>query len=117
MFFAKNLFDTYGSYDCTYRIVADYDFTLKTFCSSVPYYHVDVVVCTYLGDGFSTQNAQLLASENKRVLHTYFSKKELCISQIKAILTLRRLRIYLASDKSPVWLRNLYRSIANIVNS
>ena len=116
MFFARSLFETYGCYDCTYKIVADYDFTLKTFCSSVPYHHVNVVICAYLGDGFSTRNAQLLAAENQRVLHTYFSKKELCISQIKAILTLRRLRIYIASDRSPAWLRNLYRSLSNTVN-
>jgi hypothetical protein len=55
MFFGQMLFHKYGLYDNKLYILADYDFTLKTFIAGEKYIHSGIIVCDYLGNGISTK--------------------------------------------------------------
>lgn len=118
MFFSRNLFEEYGLYDLSYRVLADYCFTLKCISNGVRFYHTGCIVCEYLGDGFSTRPEQKkrYREEALRARKTYYSDKEIMRMNIRRILTLQKLRIYMASDDAPKWLRSIYRKIANYQN-
>ena len=118
MFWSNRLFDELGKYDITLKIVSDYDYTLKCFCSNTCFIHSGITVCSYLGDGVSAtkKNKKRLHDENKIVRSRYYSKSEILKYDIKLALTMPRLRSYLNSDRSPKLLKRLYIKIANKIN-
>ena len=118
IFYKRSLFEEFGGYDLKYKICADCDFNLKIFCAGKRYFHCDCIVSDYLGGGASEteKGIELNKKEYKEILGTYFTKKEIRKNKIKMFFTFRKLRKALISDKSPKWLRRLYRKAVNKVN-
>ena len=117
MFFSKDVFDMVGKYNCDFRIYGDYELALRALNAGTVYKHVGVIVCDYLGDGVSEQDRKSNMLENQKIQAIYYSKKDLLLEKIKAILTLRYLRILITSDRAPKWLKKIYVKMANRVNS
>lgn len=118
MFFTRSLFDQYGLYDLSYKICADYDFTLKTFTQWVEYKYCPIVVCDYMGEGISEskKGAVLKKEEYKRIKKKYFTKGEKFRFSLKLFFSFRCLRKMMISDKAPKWIRKLYRKMVNKIN-
>lgn len=77
-FIKRTLFEKYGLYDESYKIVADYDFFFKTIITKkVSTKHVSVFVSEYNADGFSsrTENKILEREERKKVIYSYLSEE------------------------------------------
>lgn len=56
-----------GHYDQSFRVAADYDFTARLYASGVPFVVEHVTVARFHLDGTSTQQAELIGSEARRV--------------------------------------------------
>jgi len=117
MFIPRSLFDKFGYYRKDFRILGDYDFTVHCLDAGVRFCNTDVTICKYLGDGASTQkkHRKVIDNEYRVVRRTYFTKIERFRFNIKIMLTFPKLRKYLASDRSPKFLRNLYMKTVNYV--
>lgn len=105
-------------YDTTYKILADYNLTLLTFFGGFEYIYAPVTVSDYMGGGVSEskEGAIKKKAERERALKTHFSKKQLRRYKTKLFFSFRRLRQKLISDKSPAWVRKLYRGLINRIN-
>ncbi len=118
MFFGKPLFDRFGEYNLNYKICADYEFTLRTYKANVEYVYCPGAVCRYLGGGASEseKGKRIKKNDYQEIKNTYYSAKERTRYGIKLFLSFRKLRQKLASDRSPVWVRKLYRRLVNLAN-
>lgn len=119
MFFTKGLFEEYGKYDLSFKICADYDFTLKIYKNGIKYFYSNFPICTYLGGGASESKtgSKICANDYKKIIKKYFKKTERIKYGIKIFFSFRGLRRIIISDKSPKWLRKLYRKIVNKINA
>ena len=63
----KYLFNT------DYKILADMDMFYRIFKDGLGFMHVDVFICNYLMDGFSSTNGMLFFKEREKLLGTYGS--------------------------------------------
>jgi glycosyltransferase involved in cell wall biosynthesis len=73
-FIKKTLFDKYGLYNETYKIVADYDFFFKVIIiHNASTYHVNVDIAMYNLTGLSSldSNKALEQAERKKVIESY----------------------------------------------
>ena len=118
MFFSKSVFEDYGLYDLQYRILADYNCTLNGFRKSVPFHYLNIPICSYLGGGVSVsaKGMQIKTEEYERIHKAYYSAWERFKYGILVTLSLRRLRYWVLSDKSPEFLREMYHKTVNHVN-
>lgn len=76
-FIKKSLFDTYGSYNENYKMVADYDFFFKVIIKhKVTTKHIPVYICEYNTEGFSSDpNKKNDEQEERRaVVSNYLSQ-------------------------------------------
>ncbi len=117
VFFGSGVFEN-EKYDTAYKIFADYDLTLKTFFGGYEYVYAPVAVSDYMGGGISEskKGAELRRKEHEYVLEAHFSKKQLRRYKTRIFFSCRGLRQKLISDKSPLWVRKLYRKLINWVN-
>lgn len=118
MIIDTNLFSTVGLYNCDYKIMADYDFTLRCHFSGVPLHHVPIIVCNYLGDGVSErpEGISLKKKERSQIIKNAYSKTKRIKYDLFLALTLRKLRIWLSSSHSPSRIRAVYRKLVNQYN-
>lgn len=118
MFFSKYVFDDYGLYDIQYRILADYNCTLNGFRKGVQFHYLNIPICSYLGGGISVsaKGIQIKTKEYQRIYKTHYSIWERFRYEILVTLSLRRLRYWVLSDKSPKFLREMYHKTVNRVN-
>ena len=70
-FYRRDLFSAIGLYDETYRIAADYDFTLRCLNAGVVCERMDTVVSIFEGNGFSMSSRERLVAETSRVWSRY----------------------------------------------
>ncbi|AVQ12198.1 Glycosyltransferase, group 2 family protein [Leptospira santarosai] len=72
----RKLFERYGLYDLSFRIVADYEFWLKVFSSGVSTKYIPVVFSRFNLQGLSSapQNQNFLLQERKRAQSLYFNR-------------------------------------------
>lgn len=115
VFFGKELFNKFGKYDLEYKICADYEFIVKAYVKKVEFIYVPIVVCNYLPGGFSEskENKIRLRAEHKAIVKKYFTKSERFKYGLIQFITLKPLRMFLASDKSPAFLRRVYKRSVN----
>lgn len=118
MFFSKTVFLENGLYDLNYKIVADYDCTLKAFRSGVSFFYIHIPVCYYLGGGVSESETgvKIKKNEYKEIHREYFSLWERIEFETLLLLSMRRLRFWMNSDKSPRLLREFYNKAVYRVN-
>ena len=79
-FIRKSLFEKYGRYDESLKIVADYDFFLKVICInkvSTSYLNFPVAVFNLKGFSSLPENKKLLHEERNLVQKKYFSEEQL----------------------------------------
>ena len=68
-FIKKELFDSYGFYNERRKIIADWEFFLKTLgFGNVSYRYVNVFISYFDNDGLSNRNAELVKEERKQVI-------------------------------------------------
>ncbi|MBQ7288438.1 MAG: glycosyltransferase [Clostridia bacterium] len=117
VFFSNALFKQFGLYDTQYRILADYDFTLKTFLGNAEYIYCPTVVSNYLGGGVSEskQGIEIKTRERKKICHIYFSNNEQKKYSFLLKLSMRKFRQKIVVS-SPQLIRRLYRGLVNIIN-
>lgn len=118
MFISKRAFDLVGVYNCNYKILADFDFTVRCWKRGLKFQHIDITVCKYLGGGVSEskQGMTLKETERRIILKKYFSKTKRLLYDFILIVSLRRLRIWMFSGNCPNFVRKLYRKIVNFIN-
>ena len=119
MIVRKQLFEEVGMYDCKYRILADYDFTLKSWKMGRKFLHLELPVCTYLGGGVSesAEGIEIKEKERKEILKKNYSLGERIKYNLILVCSLRKLRIWLMSGNAPEWFEKMYRRMANKMNS
>lgn len=118
MFFSRIVFDELGMYDLSFRIAADYDCTIKAFKNHISFFYLNIPVCRYLGGGVSesAKGIQIKTREYQRIYNAYYSDWERFKYEILVTLSLRRLRYWVLSSKSPKFLREMYLKAVNRVN-
>jgi len=83
-FIKRSLFEDFGMYDETYRLVADYEFFFRTIIHhKVTTRHIDVIVAEFDTGGVSSSpaNKKSEKEERQRVLEKYLSPEEIKRSQ------------------------------------
>ena len=75
MFINTNLFKTNGIHNLSYKILADYDFTLKSYFNHTEFIYSSLLICDYLGNGFSESlsTVRLRQFEYKTITKNYYS--------------------------------------------
>ena len=110
VFFKKDLFEKYGKYDLTYKLAGDYEYMLRTYKNNVKMDKIDLVICSYEGDGASetASGTKRGYAERKRIIRRYYTLGERLAFGAIMFLSFRKLRIYMASDKAPKLLNSAY---------
>lgn len=118
MFFAKSVFDDYGLYNLEYKIASDYDCTLKAFRNGVQFSYINITICDYLGGGVSEseKGVQLKKQEYKQIHKEYYSGGERFLFNVILLLSLKKIRYWMNSKKSPKFVQNLYHLVVNKIN-
>jgi len=118
MAFSRELFSAIGSFDLKYRIMADYDLTLKCFRAGVPFLRSDTLVCSYRGSGVSEskKGIKIKRKERSEIVKRYFSQGRRMKYGFLLALTLRRFRMWLFTGHAPRWFVKAYRSVINVIN-
>ena len=75
IFYSRDVLQKYNGYNLKYKICADFELTLRLWSKRVKFFHIDRVICKYLGGGLSEtkQNLQIAKSEKSQILNEYFS--------------------------------------------
>lgn len=82
VFYKRTLFNKFGLYDETFKILADNVFNKKIICDEhISVKHIDHIISVFLGDGISSTNKSLNSRERKIFQEQCFSKEQL--SEIK----------------------------------
>lgn len=118
MFFGKDIFREFGLYDTTYRILADYNHTLHAYMAGVPFLYADIIVCDYLGGGTSEtkKGNEIKKHEYDEIQRKHFTKTQTSTYKFRIFLSFKTLRQRMISDKSPMFIRKIYRFFVNKVN-
>ncbi|HKR06297.1 MAG TPA: hypothetical protein VJY62_16800, partial [Bacteroidia bacterium] len=88
-FIKKTLFEKYGYYREDIKIVADYEFFLKTIIvNKVSTQYVPITISEFLLDGMSSHraNVNLIASERRRIQLEYFPQSLIEMEENKRII-------------------------------
>lgn len=118
MFINRELFLRYGLFNCNYKILADFEFTLHCWREKVPFIHDSIFVCEYLGDGVSESEKGVILKEKERrkILNQYYTPTQCRKFDIILIMSMRKFRIWLMSGNAPEWLMKLYQGVVNWIN-
>ena len=118
MFFGKGLFKRYGGFDTSFSIRADHEFTLRAYRGGSDFLRIYRVIAVYEGGGFSEREdkKRLRESELETIRRRYFTSDERRKYHVRLLFSFSHLRARLRSEKSPKWVRALYRRCANFFN-
>lgn len=117
VFFAKTLFDKYGTYDLSYRIKADFAYLVMLQKNYEIFLHIPTIICIYEGGGASEQDRKNInVVEEKRIHKMYFSLLERIKFNIVLVMSFQKLRLYMVSDAAPQFIREFYQKLANYLN-
>lgn len=118
MVFSRELFDNVGYFDLKYKIMADYDLTLKCFRAGAPFLYSDTMVCSYLSGGVSEseKGIQIKKVERGEIVRKYYAKGIRMKYDILMVLTLRGFRMWFFSGHAPKWVVRVYRMFVNVIN-
>ena len=112
------MLESFGGYDLSYRILADYDLTLKAFFGGIDFIYAPVTVSDYMGGGISeSEKVRTRKKEEYAIIQKKnFPPRTIRRYKRKLFFSFRGLRRRLISDSSPKWVRSLYRRLVNRVN-
>jgi glycosyltransferase involved in cell wall biosynthesis len=100
-FIRKTLFDTYGHYDESFRIVGDFEFFMRVLLrNSCTYKHIPVIICVYHTDGISNNKSylELINQERERAWRRNFSTTVL--NAIDELYAIRKSKFYWIINKT-----------------
>ena len=118
VFFGRGVFTEYGGYDTSLKIRADHELTVRALRNGCDFLHIDRVICEYEGGGFSEapENKAQRASDLEYIRSAHYSAEMRKKYDRRLRRRFTRLRNLIASQRSPKWLRRLYRRAANLFN-
>lgn len=119
MFIKKEAFDRLEMYDCDYKILADYEFTVRCWYNKLCFIHANVIVCRYLGGGISESKSgvRIREVERRTILRKYFSTPQRLLYNMVLLISLRKFRIWMLSGSCPYFIRKGYRKLVNVINN
>lgn len=117
MFFKKNIQMDEKWYDFRYKILADYEFTVRSFINGKHFVHMPIIVDNYEGNGISESlnGRKVNQAETTLIRKKYFGSKYIFYMMI-IYLTLPKLRQWMVKDSTPRVITKAYRVVANIIN-
>ena len=115
MFYHRDIFKQGEQYNIDYKISADHDLTLRLWKQKIPFYHTGLVVCQYRGGGLSETvlGLALAKKEKKQIQRNYYSRIERLKYDAIILFSFACFRSWIDSQKSPAFLRDMYRAIRN----
>lgn len=118
MFFSREVFEKIGVYDLSFKVYADFELFMRTYSNGVEIGYINYPICDYLDGGFSAkkETKRLLDEDKKRIREKYFSVWERVAFFIMFHSTVPFFRNWCESDKSPRYVKIIYRKIANVLN-
>jgi glycosyltransferase involved in cell wall biosynthesis len=118
MFITRKLFSCIGLYDCSLKILADYDHTIHCWKEGITFYHINVIVCNYLGGGVSEsiKGTKIKEIERNKLIKKYYNKSQRFKYDFILVMSLRKFRIWLFSGHCPQPVKNIYRKLVNYIN-
>lgn len=74
IFYSRDVLRKFNGYNLQYKICADFELTVRLWSKRVRFFHIDAVICKYLGCGLSEteQNLKIAKTEKRQVLNDYF---------------------------------------------
>lgn len=101
-FVPRTLYETYGPYDTSYKVCADYDLFLKLYTDGVPFVWINRIVCDYALGGLSDRAEQLRLTESVAIRRKYGcyvepSRKQKVKRAVKRLL--KRFFFFLAGEE------------------
>lgn len=117
VFFNTEILQSGELYNTSYKILADYDLTLRLIKRG-SILHVNETICDYLGGGLSesTQGILIKKTERKRIIEDRFTRKEKILNEIKLQMTFPVIRKTITRGNTPEFVKKLYQMIVNKVN-
>lgn len=118
MFIERRLFETFGKYDITFKICADWAHSTKLFLNGVSFLHCPLVVCDYEGGGASeSENGiRIKKEETERIRREYYAPEQQIEFNKKINRSFYHIRQRMVSDKAPSWVRRFYRGLVKMYN-
>ncbi|WPC41024.1 glycosyltransferase [Clostridium sp. JS66] len=76
IFYNRNIFRILGKYNLRYSVYSDAEFNLRCFSnSSIKKEYINVLICKYLGNGFSEKNTDISFKQDfNKIIYNYFGK-------------------------------------------
>lgn len=72
-FIKRNLFEKFGYYNESFKLVSDWQFFLRTIVfSNISVKYIDQIISDINGEGFGYQNPQIMIAERQKVLEENF---------------------------------------------
>lgn len=114
-FFGRAVFEGCGCFDTSFSVRADHELTLRAYCQNIVFLKIYRVIAIYEGGGFSecSEKKEARKRELEEIRGRYFTvseRKRLHLIEKCGLPTLRK---RIRSQKSPEWVRRIYRGIAN----
>ena len=117
MFFLGSIFKDGEWYDESYKILADYELTVRLFCNGKRFRHVPLIIDEYEGNGFSESTDGLKKNkEEMEIIRKNYFPKEYFFYKLLISMTLVRLRQWIVKDTTPTFITALYRHLSNVIN-
>ena len=118
MLFGRGVLKRYGGFDTSFSIRADHELTLRAYRGGSNFLRIYRVIAVYEGGGFSEREdkKQLRGDELKAIRGRYFTSEERRKYEARLRFSFSGLRARLRSERSPKWVRVLYRRCANFFN-
>ena len=118
MIIKRELFEKIGYYNLKYKILADYYFTQSAWWKKKKFKHVDLIICKYLGGGVSESKEGMIKKEfeRKEILKEFYTYQQRFKYDFILFFSMRKIRIWLMSEKGPIGLQRIYKKISNCLN-
>lgn len=77
-FIKRELFEKYGGYSESYKIVSDWEKWIEFIkVHKCTYKHIGILCSVFNTEGISSKNSKLCTEERKFVINKYFTKREI----------------------------------------
>lgn len=118
LFFNTDVLHATTPYDTRYTIMADYDLELRLHRSNDAARYVDLVICEYLGGGFSENPARIARREKERgeIRRKHFSRMQNVLYFVRWKATFPKLRGKLLGGACGKGVARLYQKVVNLIN-
>lgn len=82
LFLRRNIFDQIGYHSLHYKIISDREFLLRAAIKYVNFKYVDVDICIWESQGFSSKNIHLIKDEESEMRNIHFNVLEIFLLKV-----------------------------------